>query len=184
MWTRLGHFHCKKWKTVKVSWPWMWNFIFAIFEPYSSQSKNFFLFNFSPESTQMAITQMTQKKGLDLSNSCGSLLLNGTRRHPRSCSGSTESLPIFQPSGYRDRDDAFYFCPSGIECENDKLKCHQLVQHVNTAHQTPTIIFGSSSAEISLPPRLPIENASLVLEMDGKQFWVKVNVIEWVWDFP
>jgi hypothetical protein len=30
---------------------------------------------------------------------------------------------------------------------------------------------------------LPIENASLILEIDGKQFWVKVNAVGWVWKF-
>lgn len=123
----------------------------------------------------MAIAQMTQKLGAELSNSCGSLL--GARRHPRSCNGSTESLPIL-PTASGNVDDAFYLCPAGSECTSDKLKAHQLVHHVNTVHRLPTIIFGCSSAEISLPPRLPIENASLILEMDGKQFWVKVNIVE------
>lgn len=122
----------------------------------------------------MAITQMTQKLGAELSNSCGSLL-GGARRHPRSCNGSTESLPIFLSSG--SADDAFYLCPAGAECVSDKLKAHQLVHHVNAAHRLPTIIFGCASSEISLPPRLPIENASLILELDGKQFWVKVIVV-------
>lgn len=118
---------------------------------------------------------MTQKLGAELSNSCGSLL-GGARRHPRSCNGSTESLPILSSSG--NVDDAFYLCPAGVECTSDKLKAHQLVHHVNTVHRLPTIIFGCLSAEISLPPRLPIENASLILELDGKQFWVKVNIVE------
>jgi hypothetical protein len=121
----------------------------------------------------MAIVQMTQKLGSELSNSCGSLL-GGSRRHPRSCNGSTESLPILPPSSV---DDAFYFCPAGVECASDKLRATQLIHHVNTVHRLPTIIFGCSSAEISLPPRLPIENASLILEIDGKQFWVKVNAV-------
>lgn len=117
----------------------------------------------------MAITQMTQKLGAELSNSCGSLL---PRRHPRSCNGSTESLPILSSSGCV--DDAFYFCPAGDACTNEKLKAHQLIHHVNTVHRLPTIIFGQSSAEISLPPRQPVENASLILELDDKKFWVKV----------
>lgn len=116
---------------------------------------------------------MTQKLGAELSNSCGSLL-GGGRRHPRSYNGSTESLPILSSPD----DDAFYSCPAGVECQCEKLKAHQLVHHVNVVHHLPTVFFGCSSAEISLPPRLPIENASLILELDGKQFWVKVNVIE------
>lgn len=130
----------------------------------------------SPESTQMSVTpsMMTQKLGSDLSNSCGSLL-GGSRRNPRSCNGSSESLPILLPSR-SNNDECLYFCPAGVDCVSDKLKADQLIHHVNSVHRQPSIFFGYSSAEISLPPKSPIDNASLILELDGKQFWVKVNV--------
>lgn len=117
---------------------------------------------------------MTRNLGSELSNSCGSLL--GTRR-PRSCNGSSESLPTFMPqsNGIKSNiDQELFYCPAGEHCYQDKLKASELIQHVNAIHQVPTIFFGSSSAEISLPPRLPIENASLILQLDEKQFWVKV----------
>lgn len=126
----------------------------------------------------MPITpMMTQKLGSELSNSCGSLM--GSRRRPRSCNGSCESLPVLisqNGSGVAVADESFYFCPTGMNCVNDKLKVEQLIQHVNSVHRLPTIFFGCSSAEISLPPKVPIENASLILEMDEKSFWVKVTV--------
>jgi hypothetical protein len=115
---------------------------------------------------------MTQNLGSELSNSCGSLL--GTRR-PRSCNGSAESLPnFFTHNNCSQHDGATFFCPAGEHCLQAKLKASDLIQHVNAIHHMPTIFFGTSSAEISLPPRLPTENASLILQLDGKQFWVKV----------
>jgi hypothetical protein len=144
----------------------------------SIQSIHFCVLDYSPESTQMSIIRcpsMSQKLGSELSNSCGSLL--GTRR-PRSCNGSSESLPIFYPHTTATKNShnkqVHYHCPSGEQCDEVKLTEIELIQHVNTIHHAPTIFFGSSSAEISLPPRLPIENASLILQLDGKQFWVKV----------
>jgi hypothetical protein len=121
---------------------------------------------------------MTQKLGSELSNSCGSLV--GTRRRPRSCNGSCESLPILlsHNGGSVAVDESFYLCPTGEDCLCDKLKPEHLIQHVNAVHRLPTIFFGSSSAEISLPPKVPIENASLILEVDRKSFWIKVTVNE------
>lgn len=104
-----------------------------------------------------------------LSTSCGNLL--GTRR-PLSCNGSSESLPSFLPS--ERREEKYFCCPAGNECYNVKLASTALIQHINEVHQLPAITFGCSSAEIFLPPRAPIENASLILLLDGKQFWVKV----------
>lgn len=121
----------------------------------------------------MSIAPITQKLGSDLSNSCGSLL--GSRRHPRSCNASSESLPIF-PS-HANADESLYLCPAGEECSHEKLKGERLVHHVNSVHRLPTIFFGCSRAEISLPPRMPVEKASLIFELDGKQFWVKVNIV-------
>lgn len=109
---------------------------------------------------------MNRNLGSELSTSCGSLL---STRRPRSCNASSESLPIFLP-----RVDTFYCCPAGDECFEEKLTSSTLIQHINEAHQLPVVSFGSASVEISLPPRAPIENASLILLLDGKQFWVKV----------
>lgn len=121
----------------------------------------------------MSIIPIAQKLGSELSNSCGSLL--GSRRHPRSCHASSESLPIIPP--HPNVDESLYFCPAGEECMNEKLKGEQLVHHVNSTHRLPTIFFGCSSAEISLPPKTPVDQASLIFELDGKQFWVKVNIV-------
>lgn len=126
----------------------------------------------------MSITPMNQKLGSELSNSCGSLI--GLRRHPRSYNGSSESLPIFPTTSHSQCnvvDESLYLCPSGEDCENEKLKGEQLIHHVHSKHHLPIILFGCSSAEISLPPRMPIERALLVLELDGKRFWVRVNVV-------
>lgn len=125
---------------------------------------------FSPE-TPMAIIRcpsMNRNLGFDLSTSCGSL---GTRR-PRSCNASSESLPVFLTSSLS--VEGRFHCPAGVECFEEKLSNATLIHHIHTEHQIPTISFGSSSAEIALPPRAPIVNASLILLLDGKQFWIKV----------
>lgn len=125
---------------------------------------------FSPDASQMAVIRCPSmnRLGSELSNSCGSLI--GTRR-PRSCNGSSESLPCFLPTIVDEENH--YCCPAGEECTERKLKESLLVKHINEQHKLPTISFGTSSAEISLPPRAPIENASLIMLLDGVQFWVK-----------
>lgn len=128
---------------------------------------SYFEFAFSPE-TPVAVIRcpsMNRLLGSDLSTSCGSLL---SSRRPR----SYESLPTLLPSSMN--ADHHYCCPAGEDCYEEKLTNATLTHHINEVHQTPTISFGCSSAEISLPPRAPIENASLILLLDGKQFWVKV----------
>lgn len=113
---------------------------------------------------------LNRNLGAELSTSCGSLI--GIRR-PLSCNASTESLPnLVPPKGTE--VESFYCCPSGDDCFDAKLTSSSLIQHINEIHHRPTISFGTSSAEISLPPRSPIENASLILVVDGKQFWIKV----------
>lgn len=112
---------------------------------------------------------MNRMLGAELSASYGSLL--GTRR-PRSCDVSSESLPIFLPSTLS--AETHYCCPAGDDCFEEKLTNATLIQHIHEVHQLPTVSFGCSSAEISLPPRAPILDASLILLLDGKQFWVKV----------
>ncbi|XP_055588392.1 uncharacterized protein LOC129740674 [Uranotaenia lowii] len=64
-------------------------------------------------------------------------------------------------------------CPCGDYCD-DKLKASALERHVSERHGTPIITFGTSSAEISLPPRTPVDNACLVLILDGRKFWLKL----------
>lgn len=126
----------------------------------------------SPEAPQMAVIRcpsMNQHLGSELSTSCGNLL--ATRR-PKSCNASSESLPTF-PSSLMSVE-ALYCCPCGDECFEQKLSSSALIRHVNEIHQLPAISFGCSSVELSLPPRAPIENASLILLLDEKQFWVKV----------
>lgn len=122
---------------------------------------------FSPE-TPVAVIRcpsMNRMLGSDLSTSCGSLL---SSRRPR----SYESLPMFLPSTLILENR--FCCPAGDDCYEEKLTNATLIHHINEIHQMPTVSFGCSSAEISLPPRAPIENASLILLLDGKQFWVKV----------
>ena len=108
---------------------------------------------------------MNRMLGSELSTSCGSLL---SSRRPR----SYESLPLFLPSTLN--VETYFCCPAGDDCYEEKLTNATLIHHINEVHRIPTISFGCSSAEISLPPRAPIENASLILLLDGKQFWVKV----------
>ena len=115
---------------------------------------------------------MNRLLGSELSTSFSSL---DTRR-PRSCNGSTESLPTFLPSSLS--KETFYCCPSGNDCFETKLTNAALSQHINEVHRVPVISFGTSSAEISLPPRAPLENASLILLLEEKQFWVKVAADE------
>lgn len=50
----------------------------------------------------------------------------------------------------------------------------ELDRHVTERHRTPIISFGTASAEISLPPRTPVDNACLVLVLDGRKFWLKL----------
>lgn len=141
---------------------------------YYGNALNKFLYNSSPEPTQMTIIRCpsaNRNLGSELSVSCSSLL--NTRR-PRSCNASSESLPAFLPPPSEGSISAYYCCPSGEECFEGKLTSSTLIQHINEGHQLPAISFGCSSAKISLPPRAPIENASLILLLDGKQFWVKV----------
>lgn len=129
--------------------------------------------NFSPDTTQMAVIRcpsMTRTLGSELSTSCGSLSLS-TRR-PRSCNASSESLPICLPSALKVEN--FFCCPAGENCFDEKLTSAGLSAHIQEVHQLATISFGCASAELSLPPRAPIENASLILLLDGKQFWVKI----------
>ncbi|CAO1433297.1 unnamed protein product [Diamesa serratosioi] len=125
---------------------------------------------FRPDASQMAVIRCPSmnRLGSELSNSCGSLI--GLRR-PKSCNGSSESLPCFPPTIIIEEN--VYCCPGGEECTERELKESLLVKHINEQHKLPTITFGSSSAEISLPPRAPIENASLIMLLDGIQFWVK-----------
>lgn len=117
---------------------------------------------------------MNKLLGSDLSTSisCGSL----STRRPLSCNGSTESLPTFLPSSLS--SEIFYGCPSGNDCFEAKLTNSTLVQHINEIHKIPVIFFGSSSFEFLLPPRPPMENASMILLLDEKQFWVKVAADE------
>jgi hypothetical protein len=131
-----------------------------------------FYFSIDPPMAVVRCPSMNKLLGSELSTSCGSL---GTRR-PRSCHASTESLPTFFPSTLK--AETFYCCPSGDDCFEEKLTNAKLIQHINEIHQLPVISFGSSSAEVPLPPRAPLENASLILLLDEKQFWVKVAADE------
>ncbi|XP_053698322.1 uncharacterized protein LOC128745309 [Sabethes cyaneus] len=116
----------------------------------------------------------------ELAASCNSL----TTRRPTSslsCNVSAESLgsipengiQITVPPSATPARVASLFCPCGDYC-NDKINASELEQHVTEHHCTPIISFGTASAEISFPPRTPVDNACLVLILDGHKFWLKL----------
>uniref|UniRef100_A0A1B0GQS0 Uncharacterized protein n=1 Tax=Phlebotomus papatasi TaxID=29031 RepID=A0A1B0GQS0_PHLPP len=93
----------------------------------------------------------------------------GTRRPP-SCHTSSESvIEIIVP-----KLDNSYKCPCGEEC-SASLSSAELRHHVMEGHGVPILTFGTSSAEISLPPRTPVENACLLLQLQQKTFWLRLD---------
>ncbi|KAL1376898.1 hypothetical protein pipiens_004281 [Culex pipiens pipiens] len=131
----------------------------------------------------------------ELTTSCNSLsaVTSTTPRRPTSslsCNVSAESLSsipengglqLVVPSsvnGQKQRiagieSECSLCCPCGEYC-NDKIGASELDRHVTERHRTPIISFGTASAEISLPPRTPVDNACLVLVLDGRKFWLKL----------
>lgn len=111
----------------------------------------------------------------------GSQTFLGTRR-PRSTHASNESLnSLTTHSGLQlvvpPLDDVRFSCPSGEECDC-KLLALELSRHLTEQHNIPVICFGTSSAEISVPPKAPITNAALILVLDNKSFWFKLNYVD------
>ncbi|XP_058812670.1 uncharacterized protein LOC131677100 isoform X1 [Topomyia yanbarensis] len=116
----------------------------------------------------------------ELAASCNSL---STRRQTSSlsCNVSAESLgsipengvQIVVPGANSRQQGVTYCCPCGEYC-SDKINVSELEQHVTEHHRTPIISFGTASAEISLPPRTPVDNACLVLILHGHKFWLKL----------
>ncbi|ETN64835.1 hypothetical protein AND_003412 [Anopheles darlingi] len=99
-----------------------------------------------------------------------------------SCNASVESLGSIPEHGIHltvpsrlpsSTVSATYHCPCGEYC-NDLIAAAELQEHVTGHHRTPIISFGSASAEISLPPRTPVDNACLLLVLDGHKFWLKL----------
>uniref|UniRef100_A0AAG5CSM6 PDZ domain-containing protein n=1 Tax=Anopheles atroparvus TaxID=41427 RepID=A0AAG5CSM6_ANOAO len=100
-----------------------------------------------------------------------------------SCNVSVESLgsipengiqltvPVLHPSS--PASSHTFHCPCGEYC-SDLIAAPELQQHVTVHHRTPVISFGTASAEISLPPRTPVDNACLLLVLDGHKFWLKL----------
>lgn len=72
------------------------------------------------------------------------------------------------------REAKQYYCPYGVQC-NEKLSASVLVTHVSQTHRTAVISFGEAFANIALPPRPPIDNASIVLQLDDVQFWINLK---------
>lgn len=72
------------------------------------------------------------------------------------------------------REAKQYYCPSGEHC-TEKLSASVLATHVSQSHRTAVISFGEPYANIALPPRPPIDNASFVLQLDDIQFWIKLK---------
>lgn len=131
---------------------------------------------------------------LGLSSSQGDGLFVQSNRRPTSCNVSTENLSNrdaaiggVDGNSNNNCDDVIqipvplripefsYLCPcGGGGCP--KLPGNKINQHITEMHKVPIISFGTESAEISLPPRIPIENACLILILDGQQFWLKLIV--------
>lgn len=72
------------------------------------------------------------------------------------------------------RETKQYYCPYGEQCA-DKFSASLLATHVSQSHRTAVISFGDAFAKIALPPRPPIDNANLVLQLDDNQFWIKIK---------
>lgn len=100
----------------------------------------------------------------------------GTKR-PKSCNVSAERINNFQdiqihvPAKISETE---FLCPADISCDAS-IKASALISHILTTHKIPIISFGTSSAEISLPPRSPVENACLVLALEQHQFWLRLD---------
>ncbi|KFB42626.1 AGAP002322-PA-like protein [Anopheles sinensis] len=96
-----------------------------------------------------------------------------------SCNVSVESLGSIPENGIQltvpvlHPFPATFHCPCGEYC-SDLISAPELQQHVTVHHRTPVISFGTASAEISLPPRTPVDNACLLLLLDGHKFWLKL----------
>ncbi|XP_053659262.1 uncharacterized protein LOC128708313 [Anopheles marshallii] len=113
----------------------------------------------------------------ELSGSYNSL----TIRRPTSsmsCNVSVESLSSIPENGIHltvpvRPAQMSYHCPCGEYC-SDLIAAPELQEHVTVHHRTPVISFGTASAEISLPPRTPVDNACLLLLLDGHKFWLKL----------
>uniref|UniRef100_A0A8W7PU17 PDZ domain-containing protein n=1 Tax=Anopheles coluzzii TaxID=1518534 RepID=A0A8W7PU17_ANOCL len=111
----------------------------------------------------------------ELSGSYNSLAI----RRPTSsmsCNVSVESLSSIPENGIQLTVPVrphSYHCPCGEYCA-DLIAAPELQDHVTVHHRTPVISFGTASAEISLPPRTPVDNACLLLLLDGHKFWLKL----------
>uniref|UniRef100_A0A182T232 E3 ubiquitin-protein ligase Sina-like RING finger domain-containing protein n=1 Tax=Anopheles maculatus TaxID=74869 RepID=A0A182T232_9DIPT len=95
-----------------------------------------------------------------------------------SCNVSVESLSSIPENGIHltvpvRPVQLSYHCPCGEYC-SDVIAASELQEHVTVHHRTPVISFGTASAEISLPPRAPVDNACLLLLLDGHKFWLKL----------
>uniref|UniRef100_A0A182XVG5 Uncharacterized protein n=1 Tax=Anopheles stephensi TaxID=30069 RepID=A0A182XVG5_ANOST len=95
-----------------------------------------------------------------------------------SCNVSVESLSSIPENGIHltvpvRPAQLSYHCPCGEYC-SDVIAAPELQEHVTVHHRTPVISFGTASAEISLPPRTPVDNACLLLLLDGHKFWLKL----------
>ncbi|XP_055615926.1 uncharacterized protein LOC129762014 [Toxorhynchites rutilus septentrionalis] len=115
----------------------------------------------------------------ELTISCSSL---NTRRPTSSlsCNVSAESLSSIPENGIHitvppnvHLQPATFCCPCGQYC-SDRINASDLDRHVTDHHRTPIISFGTATAEILLPPRTPVDNACLVLILDGHKFWLKL----------
>lgn len=94
-------------------------------------------------------------------------------KRPVSCNVSSESLSGL--SLPRIVEEKYYQCPGGNLCQ-ETVRESLLIQHINKIHNMPLISFGTSSAEITLPPKKPVENASLILLEDKMSFWLRLIV--------
>lgn len=91
-------------------------------------------------------------------------------KRPSSCNVSTENLSLIIPVPVMKS----FYCPCGENCEK-KLKSNELNRHISEVHKMVVISFGFCSAEISIPPRTPVENACLVLNLENLNFWLRLE---------
>ncbi|GAB0098996.1 uncharacterized protein DMENIID0001_148130 [Sergentomyia squamirostris] len=108
---------------------------------------------------------------------CPSAVISGklpptlSTRRPPSCHTSTESvIEIVVPKFV----DNMYKCPCGENCDST-FSSAELRRHILDGHGVPILTFGTASAEISLPPRTPVENACLLLQLEEKIFWLRLD---------
>ncbi|XP_055848886.1 uncharacterized protein LOC129913923 isoform X2 [Episyrphus balteatus] len=69
-------------------------------------------------------------------------------------------------------EQVVFFCP--FSC-GKQFSGPALHQHIKVDHSAPILCYNSSSAELALPLRAPLDKAAVLLMCDGKDFWIKLR---------